>query len=644
MDRGEVMAGEKLLKNNETGKYGLMGLDGKVNPVRLLADPQGKMHLMGKDGKIVPYKGAMPNNTPPPVPSAMPDGTTGTPANSSGRMAEFASRGFTDAMVDTASLPGEAVRAVGRQLGMTKEPYGALQKSNREIVRNAGRLASDLTGINAVTDFGPDTPQTAYERGAYGAGRGGADALTMMVPGGVAAKFAKSGTALQGVGQSMKTQPVLQVLSGMGGGGVSSASDSQLAGLGAALAIPIGTQFTIGAFKKLITPFASQLSNNAKEMARLAKGMGIKLTAGQETGSPFLQTMESTYNQLPFTAKTQGAEYAAQRAAFNRAVLKQAGVDADSASPKVLAEAFRRIGAEFDDLAARTTIDVDMKTFDDIQTVAANYTKRLKTDQRPVVQSYVDDLLEMRDAIFKGAAGKKGLAIRSPDAVNPGDQPTGVQINGAEYQRISSDIKRRARKAAADPDLQSALNGLAKHLDELLERSGGPEIREAWTSVRRRYNNLDTINKSMKLGSQAERTDGNIPFGSFKNQVSKKDNTGFSRGRGPMNDEARVGDFLGSSRPPDSGTARRNYMTGLLTGEPIATSAMALGADPMMMLPAMAAPIIAPKLSQLLYQAPWVQNYLRNQATQPGPRRLTSELLSKIAGAQALGDQTEGTR
>jgi len=615
------MAGEKLLRNNETGKYGLMGLDGKVNPVRLLADPQGKMHLMGKDGKIVPYEGAMPNNTPPPVPSAIPDETSGTPANSMGRMAEFASRGFTDAIVDTVSLPGEAVRAVGRQLGMTKEPYGALQKSNRESVRNAGRLVSNLTGINAVTNFGPNAPQSTSERGAYGAGRGGADALTMMVPGGVAAKFAKSGTALQNVGQAMKTQPVLQVLSGMGGGGVSSASDSQLAGLGAALAIPIGTQLTIGAFRKLITPFASQLSNNAKEMARLAKGMGIKLTAGQETGSPSLQTMESTYNQLPFTAKTQGAEYATQRASFNRAVMRKAGIDADNASPPVLAKAFSDISDEFDNLAARTTINVDMKTFDDIAKVAEKYGRRLKRDIKPVFKSYVDDLMAMKS--YMGG---------------------GVQIKGTEYQAISSDIKKAARDASNDPALQNALNKLSKHIDDLLQRSSGPELRKAWTNVRRRYNNLDTIDRSMRGGSQLDRTDGNIPFGTLKAQVSKKDQRGFSRGRGDLNLEARVGDFLGSSRPSDSGTARRNYMTGLLTGEPIATSAMALGADPMMMLPAMAAPIVAPKISQILYQAPWVQNYLRNQAIQPGPRRLTTELLSKIAGAQALGDQTEGTR
>ena len=92
------------------------------------------------------------------------------PEASGGRTAEFASRGFSDSIMDTLALPGEASNAIGRALGITDTPYGSAQKYMKEGARDIGRFVS--SPLNVVTDFGPDTPQSTLERGARGAGRG----------------------------------------------------------------------------------------------------------------------------------------------------------------------------------------------------------------------------------------------------------------------------------------------------------------------------------------------------------------------------------------------------------------------------------------------------------------------------------------
>lgn len=83
-----------------------------------------------------------------------------------------------------------------------------------------------------------------------------------MVPGLAAAKYAKAGSTLAGVGNTLKAQPVAQLAAGSTGGGVSEATDSQTAGLAASLLTPTLPLLARKAAGKVITPFASQLNPN----------------------------------------------------------------------------------------------------------------------------------------------------------------------------------------------------------------------------------------------------------------------------------------------------------------------------------------------------------------------------------------------
>lgn len=382
-----------------------------------------------------------------------------------------------------------------------------------------------------------------------------------------------------------------------GSGGSTEGNRLQGAGIGAGVgaALPVALPLIAGGVRKAITPFSSQLSGNEQNLARAAQQAGINLTPGQATGSPALRTMEGRFAQFPLTAKAQNKIYGGQRGTFNRRVLEKAGINADDAGPEVIDDAFRQIGQEFDDLAARSQIKVDQRLFDDLDAVAEKYGRRLPSDISNVFKSYMDDVQTL-NASFRG-----------------GQNPI---IPGAEYQTLSSDIKTAARKAR--PDLQDALYGLADKLDDALQRSGGKALRGDWREVRNRYRNLLTVDSAMSGGTQADRAAGNIPFSGLRTAVKQSDKRGYARGRGDLNELSRIGDFLGSTVPKDSGTAQNMLMQQLLSGGIGAGGAgaagIAAGADPATMAALMAGGFVLPKGVQKAYNSRLLQKYFKNQA------------------------------
>lgn len=543
------------------------------------------------------------------------------PGTNLGRMAEFAARGFKDSALETiGAIPDvisdyaitPAMKAVG--LGEYAAPPDALTNQLKSGFDTVGKTIS--APLNAVSDFGSDQPTGPMERGAYGAGRGAADAASLMVPGAVMARTAQAGGTAANVGRALAAQPVMQTVAGAVGGGVSEASGSDLAGLAAALAVPMG----VGAARRAITPVGRQLAPEEQRLATLAENMGIRLTPGQASGSTPLQAMESSFTQLPFTGRTQNAIYDAQRTAFNRAALAPAGINADRASPDVIEGAFRAIGQQFDDVIRRTPqVNIDTGFNQAVNRAAHEYGRRLPTDVRPVFDSYMDDIAQMTNA------------ARQPGV-------TGVSVDGQTYQNISSNLRTAARNAKANPDLQRALGGLSDALDGAMTRSVAPDVALDWAEARRNYRNLLQIDDAMAKAPATDAAAGNIPFGALKNAVKQSDQRGFARGRGDLNDVARVGQFLSSTKIPDSGTAQRSKMMGALTGGVGGTGlgALAMGADPVTTAVGVGATYGLPRLIQALSNSQAGQAYLRNNIAPGGG--LNRELLAKILAGQEIGD------
>jgi hypothetical protein len=529
------------------------------------------------------------------------------------RMAELGSRGFLGSLGETVGAIPEVAAWGMRQVGLPAPPSGYYQGKIREMGSNVGGLLSAPLNAVAGDGAGPMVPETGAERFAYGAGRGAGDAVSFMAPGMALAKTARAGSLAQNTGRALASQPVLQTVAGATAGGTAEQTGSQLAGLAAGLATAVAPS----AAMRMVSPVSSQLSANQQRLAQRARDAGIELTAGQQTGSPTLQNIEQGFAKLWGSSGSQRAIYDNQRKAFNKAVLQQAGVRADEASPEVLARAFRDIGNEFDDLARATTLRPDQEFIQDVASVAANNARRLSADQKPILQSYVDDFMDMHRANMRPGAN--------------------VQIEGREYQRLSSDIKKRAR-TASDSELSRSLNELASSLDDALERSAGPDLVGAWRDVRGRYKNLLTIDMAMRAGTQADRSSADIPFSGLKSAVQRMDTSGYARGRGDLNDLSRVGDFMGAQRQPDPGTANAMMArSGILGIGGLGGASVAGGIDPFIAIPAAVGVAAAPRAAQLMYNSPLMQAYLRNQAMM-GPTREAAQILGKVGMAQQLGE------
>jgi hypothetical protein len=457
------------------------------------------------------------------------------------RKVGLGAQGVNDAIANTVGAPVDAVAWGLRKLGVPADkPIGGSDsiKAGIDYVATLPGRVHEFTDIlrpkkGTLTDDRTSRiePVTTGEKTAYGVGEGVGNVLSVLAPAGVVANTARAGTVTQGVANVLRTQPITQIASGAAAGGVTGATDNPWLGLVAGLAVPAAASVLRG----IISPTTSRLTPQEQRIVQTADTEGVRLTPAQRTGSTALKGLEGTMAGTPGPSGPMQRAFNNQRTDLNRAVLTRAGITADDASPETVNRAFQNIGQTFDDLAARTTLNVDNRFTNDVQRVAQDYGRRLETNVAPIFQSYMDDITQLTQATAQGQ--------------NP-------QIAGEIYGRIRSDIGRTIRANGRNPDLQHALGGIQDALDDVVERSASGALRGEWRETRRQYQALMTIDKAMQGGTQADRSAGNVPLNALRQAVAQGDRAGYSRGRGQLNELSRVGDFIGQ-RIPDSGTAGR---------------------------------------------------------------------------------------
>jgi hypothetical protein len=163
-------------------------------------------------------------------------------------------------------------------------------------------------------------------------------------------------------------------------------------------------------------------------------------------------------------------------------------------------------------------------------------------------------------------------------------------------------------------------------------KSADPDVAQGWREANRMYRNLLIIDDAVKGGASGDRVAGDIPIGSFKRAVQKKDTRGFSRGRGEFAKDVRVGEFI-NDRIPNSGTAERSAITGMITGAPLTGGAGAViaGADPVTAGALAAGSYVLPPLVQALMNSAAGRAYLTNQSP---ARQQVMPLLSGLLAAR----------
>lgn len=528
----------------------------------------------------------------------------------------MAGEGLQRSVAQAAGAIPALTGSVANLLGANVDPSAystAIKRGMEEI----GARGVEAMGMPS---YGPPAAETPRDRVMLGLGSGVGDALSFLMPTQAAVSRAQRVRSVTGgapgvgerIGAGLSAQPGVQVLSGAAGGVAGETTDSPLMQMLAAGAVPfypgITRRIPIGT-----SQVADDLAHLPSERARLvgaADAEGIPLRPAQVTGGRFMETVDSVLREHPLTAWLHRGMGSAQQGAFNRAIARRSGTRTDSITPEVLEDAHQRLGGQYRQIADNTSVALDDEFRAGIQRIQQDQLRRLPTDQERRVLSYVDDFAD-----------------------------AGASLTGRQFLDVYSQLSAGIRGSRSDPELQQALIALRDEASSAFIRSN-PALAGDWRELNRLYANLLVTEDAAAMSAAGGMVEGNITPGALRNAVrSGVGRRGFARGRGDLNDLARLGGIIGQTTP-NSGTAQRSMLTNWLTA-PAATGtgALAMGADPTTAMLAAGAGVAAPLAAHGLMHNPLTRMLARGRlpsatagSSQGG---LSPELLAAIAAAQA---------
>lgn len=305
---------------------------------------------------------------------------------------------------------------------------------------------------------------------------------------------------------------------------------------------------------RAITPLPASPARRAAVDALEREGV-TSLTAGQRTGNERLRYLEDAASSAPMAGHgVERIEHEGQRQ-FTEAALRRAGAGG-AATPEVLGQNYRRLGQAFNDLSARNNLVPDNQFVNDIVDAARNYRRVPDSQQRAMVQGYIDDIVEH---------------------VNNGAMP------GPMYQEMRSRLGTQAKGLSqSDPTLSQALRDMRNALDNAMARSISPDDAAAWQNARREYGAQRVLEKAASRAGEAT-AEGQITPANLRNTVAAENRGAYARGDGPFNELARAGVQV-MTPLPNSGTAQRmnafHLLNAGLGGIPQALAGRVVMSDP----------------------------------------------------------------
>lgn len=537
--------------------------------------------------------------------SAEPEWQKAAPSEQPGILASLArgvGLGTRAAIQGIGSLPGmvyDAARAPGQLItaGINAATGANIPKgyNSRDILTGT----ADLAGLpNPETEGERMTSGIVEALGATGAGIGAGRAMA-----------GATNPTVQAIGRALAAQPKTQLASAATGAAVSEATDSPVAGIAASMATPLA----IAGARRVVTPAPSALSPGRAALVQGAENEGIPLTAGQATGSRFLQNIESQLEQLPLTAGPQRDIREGQNRAFIAAALRRAGVNADDTTPATINAARARIGGTIGTIANRNTLRVTPQFTNDL-------------DQ-------MEQGLRFLPAEAAGPVGARIEQLRGMVA-------NGV-IPGPSYRAMDTAIGRNIN-STGNPDLKTALGELRDTVRAAMDASISPADAADWQEARRQYANLMTVATAAK-GAGAGAAEGMMSPVALRGALDASTGRGYGFGRGDLNELARIGQAL-IRPPPDAGTAGRMQAQGYLTGSAMTGGGGVMGAmlgGPMGAALGAATGVVMPRLIQVLMNSDAGQAYLKNQraASPTITRDLILALLAQQPAAAQRGQE-----
>lgn len=288
---------------------------------------------------------------------------------------------------------------------------------------------------------------------------------------------------------------------------------------------------------KLNRPITNMLSSAKQGVADKAQAMGYKLTPGQLTDSRLTQGVEAVSAGLPFIGPKMKGIANANQVNTNRRALAEIGETADAATPEVMGEAEKKLGAQFNTLTTGKSIKLDTPFVDSLQAVREQQSLLPKALRNSKIESLIDEWTSV-----------------------PQRFPGKVSISGEVYQANRSVLTKEAKaNYSTNPQLAAAYEGLRNALDDVAGRSLPKAEQQAWEKVRRQYGNMKLIEKAVDPST------GDISaakLGTILKRERPKEFT-YGRGENPLVDIGMYGQAF-KPKIPNSGTAERLFALDLL--------------------------------------------------------------------------------
>lgn len=289
---------------------------------------------------------------------------------------------------------------------------------------------------------------------------------------------------------------------------------------------------------------SAEAANRARQTAAL-RGAGVRVSAGQATGSPFLKMAEDVTAKLPGGSVMDPRRGQMER--LTQEAARRSGIEAEVLTPGVLNEAFDRIGGNIDTIQGRHPVRVD--------------------------QSFLDDLAHIDQAapVTDNPAGVRHFTDRLSAAPH---------VAPAEAQQIRTALNRAIKGSGQNPSLQAAYIDIKGALDEALQRtiarSGRAEDFTALRAARQQYANLNVLTDALARSGEAGANGVLTPTALAAASKASLGKTSYMRGRGDLHDLAEAS-FARLQRPPDSGTHTRGSVMEIPRA--IASPFMSLGVN-----------------------------------------------------------------
>jgi len=457
------------------------------------------------------------------------------------------------------TIGGGILGGIGGGAGAEKIADTLTNLTQRYITKNP-----ETTYREAARSFTGIYPTSEREKNIQTAVGAGLDVGSSLGVGSFAKTAGKA--AISKTGQMMAAQPLTQLAAGEVAALTSKATDSETAGVGAGLAVPLVTSL----LRRGATPFPKRLEGGAKSAVDIAKAEGIPLSAYQQTGRGGAKVTAPSASVIED-----------QQLAFNNAAIKKTGHPGSDYYTDDVRETIQKSwGPKFNDLADETSklvvkgkkgISLDSKFTTQMNNIYRNFYGRdpLAGTTMPAV-----------DNVIEGVYNR--LLSRNPS------------INGQEYKELRTALGSRAT-TSKNSEERFALGKLISTLDDQMSRTaqkaGKPELANAWKKARNEYKNYLILENSFKRAKNEANVIGNIDPSRFAGAVNTAKEKGYIGLKDDIYKLGKVSKYISEQDAeggklisllrrysPISGPAGGGAIIGSLVGAPYVGAALGYGA------------------------------------------------------------------